>query len=69
MTQRILVDRSLCDGNGICAQEAPSHFALDASDALIVLLDLVEEADVPAIRRAVGGCPKAALRLVDDQAP
>lgn len=61
---RIAVDRSLCDGNGLCAREAPMLLRLDDQDELHILREIVEDAHLDAARRAVGICPKAALRLI-----
>jgi ferredoxin len=60
---RIVVDRSLCDGNGLCAQEAPQLLALDADDGLHILKDDFTEAERVSAERAVSVCPKAALRI------
>lgn len=63
MVKRIVVDRSLCDGNGLCVAEAPEYFALDDNDELRLLRESCDDEDVPQVQRAVGACPKAALRL------
>lgn len=63
MARRIIVDRSLCDGNGVCAGQAPDYFMLDANDELQLMKEAVDEADIAVVQRAVAGCPKAALRL------
>ena len=63
MAMRIIVDRSLCDGNGVCAGQAPEYFMLDASDELQLLKEEVDEADLAAVERAIASCPKAALRV------
>jgi ferredoxin len=63
MAGRILVDRSLCDGNGVCAGQAPGYFMLDANDELQLLKEEVDEADLSAVERAIASCPKAALRV------
>lgn len=61
--KRIVFDRGLCDGNGLCAQEAPDVFMLDENDELRLLREEVEDNATEAIERAVAVCPKAALRI------
>ena len=63
MVRRIVVDRALCDGNGLCAAQAPRYFMLDGDDELHLLQDVCDEADLPDVQRAVQMCPKAALRI------
>jgi ferredoxin len=65
MAMRIILDRSLCDGNGSCMAEAPLHFMLDENDELRLLNESVETGDLAAVQRAIQGCPKAALQLLD----
>jgi len=60
---RIDVDHALCDGNGLCAERAPSHFELDENDELRVLRADVDDASIAAVRSAVHACPKSALQL------
>lgn len=60
---RLVIDRSLCDGNGLCVAEAPDHLRLDENDELQIDRADVDDADLAAARRAVGVCPKAALSL------
>jgi ferredoxin len=67
MTRRIVLDPILCDRNGLCALEAPAHFALDANDELQLLKDTCEADETPAVERAIRACPKAALRLAGSE--
>ena len=62
---RVIVNRSLCDGNGNCAKEAPELFAIKDDDTLQVLKDTVEEAYRGKAEAAVQSCPKNALKLVE----
>ena len=62
---RIVIDRSLCDGNGLCAIEAPALLALDGDEAPYLLREALDAADARAAEKAVSACPKAALRLVE----
>lgn len=62
---RIVVNRLLCDGNGLCVREAPELLALDDADTLHVLKEHVEERDREKAERAVKVCPKAALSIAE----
>jgi ferredoxin len=62
---RILINRSLCDGNGLCAKEAPSLLALDENDSPQLLRESFAEEQLASARRAVNACPKAALSLIE----
>jgi len=59
------LDPIACDGHGVCAELFPERIQLD--DWGFPILD--SRAVPPALdehaRRAVAGCPKLALRLVD----
>ena len=63
---RMVVNWSLCDGNGLCARQAPQLLTLDESDTLHVLQETFGASDLEAARRAVKVCPKAALSIADD---
>ena len=65
MAMRIVVDRGLCDGNGLCAREAPRHFVLDEKDELHLVQEEVAAGALEAVERAIRSCPKAALRLAE----
>ena len=64
---RIVVDRTLCDGNGNCAAAAPELFRLEQDDTLKVLRDMVDESQRAKAEAAVRVCPKAALKLVEER--
>ena len=64
---KIRVDLDLCQGHGVCVEEAPELFALDAGTSKVVMLD----ANPPESLRtklvaAVKYCPTRALRIVED---
>jgi ferredoxin len=61
----IVVNLFLCDGNGLCAREAPDIFSVDENDTLHVLKERLGEEDLAPARRAVGACPKAALSIAE----
>ncbi len=60
---RVMVDRDLCEANAICAGLVPEVFDVDDNDELHILVSEVPEALADGVRRAVGSCPKTALRL------
>ena len=63
---KIEVKWPLCDGNGVCALEAPDVFALDDDDNLLVLREDIDEALQAQATAAVRLCPKHALALKAD---
>ena len=63
---RIKVDRDLCQGHGVCREEAPGVFDIDPAEKRVVVLqeeppdDLLEQ-----VKAAVKYCPTRALVLED----
>jgi ferredoxin len=62
---RLVVDRLLCDGNGICAGLAPTLLRMNDEDELEVIKDNVEPDERDAVTAAIQACPKAALAIED----
>jgi ferredoxin len=60
---RIVVTWPLCDGNGLCAREAPNLLKVDDQDQLHVLQETFGEEDLQRAQAAVRVCPKAALSI------
>jgi ferredoxin len=60
---KIIVDWDLCDGNGLCAVEAPAVFEMTDDDDLIVLQEDVAAAEESHARAAARACPKRAIVL------
>lgn len=60
---RIVVDWALCDGNGMCAAEAPDVFDLDDDDKLVVLQETPQAQLADQVGAAVRACPKRALSV------
>ena len=60
---KVTVDHELCEANGVCTGFAPEVFDLDDDDELHILLPEVPARLTDVVRRAVGSCPKIALRL------
>ncbi len=63
---RIEVDRDLCQGHGVCENEAPELFEVGADKQVVVLDERPDDAQRKAAEMAVKYCPTHALRLVDD---
>jgi ferredoxin len=60
---KVNVDWDLCDGNGVCAIEAPTVFQMDDDDELHVLKENIDDSERAAVESAVRVCPKRALTL------
>lgn len=65
---KVRLDRTMCDGFGICAKHAPEYFSLDDwGYASLVGNGAVPQADEPAVRRALLDCPvHAIIEMADD---
>ena len=57
---RISIDRSLCNGTGVCEALAPDVFELD-DDGLAVLRTAVSEDE--AVQEACDSCPMGAISI------
>lgn len=62
---RIVVNWSLCEGNGNCEAAAPELFELDEEDQLQVLDETPPESLREKAEAAVRSCPKSALSIED----
>jgi ferredoxin len=61
---RIRVDFDLCQGHGVCQEEAPAVFAVDEREGRVVVrLPEPPESERAAVERAVRYCPTRALRV------
>jgi sterol 14alpha-demethylase len=63
---RIVVDRELCKGHGVCCGEAPSHFRMGADGVMQLVKEGVSEAERPQVEAAVRHCPNLALQFAGD---
>jgi ferredoxin len=61
----IVVDRDLCEGNGVCVLAAPEVFDIDESDTLQVREPQPSAAHLSQVEDAVRRCPRGALALHD----
>lgn len=66
MDWRIVVDRDLCQGHGVCESEAPEVFVVSADGHLAVLVESPADDLRRNVELAVKYCPTHALRIVDD---
>ena len=59
---KVKLDRTMCDGFGICARHAPEYFSLDDWDYASLIGDgSVAEEDRLAVQRALLDCPVHAI--------
>jgi ferredoxin len=65
---KVRLDRTMCDGFGICAKHAPEYFSLDDwGYASLVGNGVVPEEDRDAVTRALLDCPVHAIIELKDQ--
>lgn len=62
---KVSVDWDLCESNGICEAMAPDVFRLDDEDLLQIDDDSVTDDNRERVQRAVAGCPKSAISIVE----
>ena len=63
---RIVLDRDLCQGHGVCESEAPAVFSVSKEGVLTVLDERPDETQRAAVNEAVKYCPTHAISVVDD---
>lgn len=64
MAFRVVVDRDLCQGHGVCESEAPDVFSLPkGAHQVVLLLDVIDENQRAAVAEAVKYCPTHALKI------
>ncbi len=64
---KIVVDRELCIGSGMCTTIAPSVFELSPEGELVLIHgDELEPSEIAAVEDAVACCPVEALLVRDD---
>ncbi len=67
MAFRIVVDRGLCQGHGVCMGEAPEVFEVTREGKLTVLNERPPEALRDQIEAALKYCPTGALSIVEEE--
>ena len=67
---KIRLDRTVCDGFGLCAKHAPGYFSLDDwGYANLIGNGAVPESDHDAVMRALLDCPVHAITELGDRQP
>lgn len=67
---KIKLDRTLCDGFGICAKHAPGYFSLDDWGYAALIGDgTVPDSDRDAVMRALLDCPVHAIIELGEHGP
>ncbi|SOX55982.1 ferredoxin [Mycobacterium ahvazicum] len=65
---KIRLDRTICDGFGVCAKYAPGYFSLDDWGYASLIGDgTVAEADRDAVMRALMDCPVHAITEIGER--
>jgi ferredoxin len=66
----IRLDRTVCDGFGICAKHTPQYFSLDDwGYASLIGNGTVADADRDAVMNALMDCPVHAIMEIDERRP
>jgi sterol 14-demethylase len=61
---RVVVDRDLCQGHGVCESEAPEVFVVERKATTVTVLDETPpETQRAAVEAAVRYCPTHALSI------
>jgi len=63
---RIVVDRDLCQGHGVCESEAPAVFEVSKDRVLTVLEECPPAIQRRPVEAAVKYCPTHALSIVEE---
>lgn len=67
---KIRLDRTVCDGFGVCAKHAPEYFSLDDwGYACLVGDGTVPQQDRDAVMRALLDCPVHAITEIGEPKP
>ena len=63
---RVVVDRDLCQGHGVCESEAPDVFEVGKDHQVVVLDPAAPEDQRAVVDAAVRFCPTHALSIAGD---
>jgi ferredoxin len=66
---RVVVDRTRCQGHGLCALFAPELFSLDDGGYSVVGEMTVPAGFVDVARRVADNCPERAILLTEETSP
>ncbi|NEC26372.1 ferredoxin [Streptomyces sp. SID8111] len=58
---RVTVDRSRCNGLGVCEAFAPEVFEVDDNGDLVLLTEKLTDAQLEGVDQAIAACPTEAL--------
>jgi ferredoxin len=64
---KVVVDRDLCQGHGVCESEAPEVFSVSKQGVLTILDESPPESSRAMIEQAVSFCPTSALRIEESE--
>lgn len=62
---RVVVDRGLCKGHGVCMEEAPDVFHVARDGTMTLLLPEPPEDQRKKVAEAVKYCPTGALSIIE----
>lgn len=63
---RVEVDRTLCQGHGVCESEAPGVFSVSKQGELTILDPRPVESRRAEVEQAVKYCPTRALTIIEE---
>jgi len=63
---KVVVDRDLCQGHGVCESEAPSVFEVSKQSVVIILDESPPEELRAEVEAAVKFCPTHALTIIEE---
>ena len=63
---RVIVDRGLCQGHGVCESEAEAVFSVSKQGELTILDETPPDSLRPQVTQAVKFCPTHALSIQED---
>lgn len=66
MEIRVVVDRDLCQGHGVCESEAPAVFEVPKHGQVQLLAESPPESERRAVEQAVKYCPTHALSILEE---
>lgn len=68
MALRVVVDRVLCQGHGVCESEAPAVFEVVEKGTVTVHQERPDESERKGVELAVKYCPTHALSIEEAEA-
>jgi ferredoxin len=63
---KVVVDRDLCQGHGVCESEAPDVFSVSKKGVMTVTQEHPGQEARAAVEQAVAFCPTKALRIEEE---